>query len=244
MIASVAMVRACHVLGVVGALLSAAAPALADDEPGAEPRLIPTGTPAVAPVPPPPPETAATYSHRHQFGLSLRLGLGLRAIATYDDTKDYCGEQDSTTSSGFAPVCTGRAPFAFDFEASFGVARRVDAIVEALFAIESDFRNAPGSMMGAPHPVKLAPGARFFYSEGVKSKLFSTAQLVFDFTGYKDRNGGSLGNDFGVRNLNGLWIDLSHDYGAYAYVGETATFARWFDIELELGVGFQARFGK
>ena len=77
-------------------VLLAAAPASADeagaiDEPkGAEPRLIPSTSPA-APSP-----ADARYSHKGQFEVSLRIPLGLRAIAPYDNV-NYCGATDSTT---------------------------------------------------------------------------------------------------------------------------------------------------
>ena len=64
----------------------------------------------------------------------------------------------------------------------------------------------------------------------------------FDFSGYKNGAGASLGNDFGVRGMEGVWIDLHRTYGFYLYLGETASVARWFLFELEGGVGFQGRY--
>jgi hypothetical protein len=237
------MVRVCLVAGILVVLGGVGEHiAAADDEPGAVPKLVPAKADPAAPPPAAPEPTAADFSHRHQFGLSLRVAAGLRAIATYDNN-DYCGGVDTTTTSHNAPVCTGRTPFSFDVEASYGVARKVDLIIEGRFAVESDFMASQTAMTSGPHPVRIAPGVRLFYSEGIHSKLFSTAQLVFDFTGYKDQAGASRGNDIGVRNINGLWYDLTHDYGIYGYFGEGMEFARWFDMELEVGVGFQARFG-
>lgn len=229
------LVRALVCLAIAGTGTTARA----DDEPGAQPKLVPAKADPTASAPAEPPPN---YSHKGQFGLSLRFGLGLRAIATYDNMV-YCGATDTTTTTGFAPVCSGRAPFALELEASYGITRRIDAIVEMIFGLEQDFRASTTSMVSGPHPVKLAPGARFFYSEGARTKLFSTAQLAFDFTGYKDIMGAGRGNDVGVRNLNGLFYELSHDYSVYGYFGETMTFARWFDVEMELGVGVQGRFG-
>ena len=85
-------------------------------------------------------------------------------------------------------------------------------------------------------------GARFFFSDAKTSKLFTTTQLVLDFSGYEDAGGASRGTDVGVRNMNGLWFDLDRAYGFYAYIGETATFSRWLRFELEAGVGFSGRF--
>jgi hypothetical protein len=137
-------------------------------------------------------------------------------------------------------VCTGRAPLAIDFEAGYGVARAIDVFLELRIGLEPDF-GTPGSDDG-PHPLHVSPGARFFFSEAGRSKLFTTAQLVLDFAGYDDATGDGLGADFGVRNLSGLWFDLERAYGVYVFVGETATFARWLQFELEAGIGIQGRY--
>jgi hypothetical protein len=65
---------------------------------------------------------------------------------------------------------------------------------------------------------------------------------VFDFAGYEDTAGKSLGMDFGVRNVTGLWIDFTRSYGIHVFVGETATFARWLRFELEAGIGISGRY--
>jgi hypothetical protein len=90
--------------------------------------------------------------------------------------------------------------------------------------------------------VRLSPGVRYFFSEGETTKLFTTAQVMFDFSSYKDVTGADKGNDLGLRNLNGLWFDVGHSIGAYVYAGETVAFARWLDLELEVGVGAQLRY--
>lgn len=192
----------------------------------------PSGAPAGAGPP-------VDLSHKGQFEGSVRLGLGMRAIATYDN-RDYCGDVDPQGQFGFASVCTGRAPFSLDLEFGYGVARRVDLIAELRVGLESDFGAAPSS--GGPRMLHLSPGARFFFSEGSRSKLFTTAQIVLDFAGYEDAGGAGRGTDFGIRNLSGLWFDLARAYGVYVYVGETATFARWMRFELEGGIGVQGRY--
>lgn len=221
-------------------LALAGGPARADDAPSA---------PAAEPAPPADPAPAARagttvtgdgYSHKGQLGLSLRAGLGIRAIVTYDNSH-YCGATDSSTTTGNAPVCSGRAPFSLDFEAGYGVAPRVDLIAELRLGLESDFGSSIGATNG-PRMLHLAPGARFFFDDSKRSKLFTTAQLVVDLAGYDDAGGMGRGNDYGVRNLSGLWFDLSPAYGVYAYIGETATFARWLKFELEAGIGVQGRY--
>ncbi len=217
-------------------LVALATPALADDEPGAEPKLItPTGNkPAAAPT-----TLGGRYSHLGQFELGLSFGVGLRAIAPYSDTV-FCGSSDKTTSTGNAPVCTARSPFAVDLELGYGVAKSVDAFVELRLGLEHDF-GADATSQG-PRMLQVSPGARIFFSEAFHSKLFTTGQVVFDFADYKDGAGNGRGVDFGLRNVNGLWFDAHPNYGFYAFVGETATFVRWLQFELEAGIGVQGRY--
>ena len=173
--------------------------------------------------------------------VSLRLALGLRAIVPYDKV-DYCGATDSSTSTGNAPVCTGRAPFSLDLELGYGLKRRIDVFAELRLGIQGDFGPTASSSEEGPRMLHISPGARFFFSDAKSTKLFTTAQAVFDFAGYKDPGGADRGNDFGIRNLNGLWLDLERAYGFYAFIGETLTFSRWLRFELEAGIGVQARY--
>jgi len=203
----------------------------APEEPqGAEPRLVtPPARPATA-------RKAIGFSHHRQLLVSARFALGLRAIATYEETA-FCGDLDG---SGFARVCTGRAPFSLDFEVGYGVAPKIDAFVELRIGIEAEFGDTITNADG-PRVFHMSPGARFFFSESRRAKVFTTAQLVFDFTDYQGAMG-DLGTDFGVRNMSGLWFDLDKAYGFYVFVGETATFSRWLRFELEGGVGIQGRY--
>jgi hypothetical protein len=202
------------VLATVVAIGGAAAPrALADD--GAPP---------------------ATF-HAGQLGVSARFGVGLRGIATYDRGV-YCG---ATDSSGYAPVCTGRTPFALGLEGSYGVTRKIELLAELRLGLERSFAASPGQGDG-PRLLQLAPGARFFFSESGHTRLFVTAQLALDFSGYKDAAGMSRGMDFGVRSLQGLWFDLHRAYGFYVFAGETITVSRWLEGDLEAGIGIQGRY--
>jgi hypothetical protein len=196
---------------------------------GADPKLIP------APEPKPAPEVI-NFSHQGQIAISVRFALGYRALAPYND--EYCGQTDA---SGDVPVCTGRAPFSIDFELAYGIRRKIDAMLEMRLGIEQDFGMSSSDQEGA-RVLHFSPGARFFFSDAGKTKLFTTAQLVFDVSGYKNVAGEGLGTDIGVRNMSGLWVDLDRAYGFYAYVGETATFARWLRFELEAGIGLQGRY--
>src|SRR5687767_2039399 len=157
------------------------------------------------------PDTEIT-SHQKQFGLSARMGVGVRAIATYEKTT-FCGTELEDR------VCTGRAPLALDLEAAYGVARSIELVLELRIGIESDFGSTPGG--DGPRPFHISPGARFFFSEAKRTKLFVQPQLLFDFANYNQASG----NDFGVRGIEGVWIDLHRSYGIYFYVAETIEFS-------------------
>ena len=182
-------------------------------------------------------EPPATF-HKGQVGISARLGFGVRGIATYNS--DYCGKLDSTAANGNAPVCSGRSPFVFDLEGSYGVAKHIELLFELSLGLEHDFGATAG--MEGPRPFHIAPGARFFFSEAKRSKLFVQPELVIDFTGYQTPAGTSRGTDVGFRGLEGYWFDLHRTYGIYAFVGETAEFSRWLYAELEFGFGVQGRY--
>lgn len=168
-------------------------------------------------------------THKGQFGLSTRLGVGVRAIATYDRTV-FCGADVDDR------VCTGRSPMALDLEASYGVMDAVELTLELRIGLERDFGATPGG--DGPRASHLAPGARFFFSEAKRTKLFVQPSIVFDFANYAQRDG----NDFGVRGIEGFWIDLHRSYGAYVYVAETIELSRWLSGGFEAGVGFQGRY--
>src|SRR5262245_17119677 len=89
-------------------------------------------------------DKAADLSHDKQVELSARIALGLRGIATYDENV-YCGETDSSQSTGLARVCTGRAPVAIAFEFGYGIRRAIDLIAELRIGIEQDFGSTPAS---------------------------------------------------------------------------------------------------
>jgi hypothetical protein len=177
--------------------------------------------------------TPPTVGHKGQVGISARLGVGVRGIATYENNV-YCGKTDPEAEFQYASVCTGRTPLSLDLEASYGVARSIELTLEMRIGLETDVGSAPG--MTGPRPFHLAPGARFFFSEAARTKLFVQPSVVFDLANY------SQGNDFGVRGIEGFWIDLHRSYGVYVFVGETLEFSRWLSASFEAGVGFQGRY--
>lgn len=179
----------------------------------------------------------AITSHKGQFGVSARFGLGVRAIVTYSgDRPLYCGKSDASQKGGFAAVCTGRTPLALDLEAAYGVADSIELTLELGIGIESDFGSAPGS--DGPHPLTLAPGARFFFSEAKHSKLFVQPSLVLDFASYAQ----APSTDIGLKGIEGFWMDLHKSYGLYFFISEQLEFRRWMSGDFEAGLGFQGRY--
>jgi hypothetical protein len=189
----------------------------------------------------PAPSRARDLSHRGQFGLSMRTGVAFRWLTPYD-SGDYCGERSPDTASGNSPVCLGRAPMSLDFEVSYGASSKADAILEMRVGVERDFSAAGNSGNAGPRLFHLAPGVRYYYAEGASSKLFTTAQLVLDLTGYQDAAGKDRGVDFGLRSINGLWFDFRRNLAGYIYLGGTLTAVRWLRVDIEGGVGIQFRY--
>lgn len=184
-------------------------------------------------------EPPATF-HKGQLGISARLALGYRFLAPHDGNMSYCGTADANERSGFASVCTGRAPIGLDLEAAYGVAQHIEILLEMRLGLERDFGANPMATDG-PHPFHLAPGARFFFSEAKHTKLFVQPMLLLDLAGYKSGTG-DRGTEIGVRGLEGYWIDLHKTYGFYVFVGETAGFTPWLVAEFQGGVGLQGRY--
>jgi len=108
--------------------------------------------------------------------------------------------------------------------------------------VERDFSAAGNSGNAGPRLFHLAPGVRYYYAEGAASKLFTTAQIVLDMTGYQDAAGKDRGVDFGLRSMNGLWFDFRRNLSGYIYLGGTLTAVRWLRVDIEGGVGIQFRY--
>jgi hypothetical protein len=202
-----------------------------DSHDTAEPRLIGPTIPTARREPDWP-------GHRHQFGIAVQVGAGLRGIKPYDDI--YCGER-GTDGAVDAPACIGRQPIGVDLALSWGASASVELLVEARVGLERDFGATPGAGAG-PRSFRLAPGARFYFSESGRTSFFSTLQAMVDLTGYQDERGRERETDLGVRNVNGFLFDFDRAYGLYLYVGETLSFRRWLAGELEAGLGFQGRY--
>jgi len=174
----------------------------------------------------------AESNHKYQTGLSVMPGSGYRLIVPYKESQN-CGD-----SSGIASkrVCSHSVPFFLDFQLSFGVAARADIIADIRFGLQSD-PAVPGN-----HQFVLAPGLRFWLDQDVALKFFTTLQFMFDYTDFSNARSGISNSDYGVRNANGLMYDPIRNVGFYVQFGETIGFARWFRIDLDVGLGAQIRF--
>jgi len=157
----------------------------------------------------------------------------MRFISTYQQTTkcDSSGDQ----------ACFAREPTLLELELSYGLGRHVDLLGELDLGLEQDFSTTANSDNG-PHLVRLAPGLRFWFGETRHTRIFVTAEAMFDLSDYRDSSGKGLGNDFGIRSVDGFEYDFNRKVGVYLYAAETAGFVRWFDIELEAGFGVQLRY--
>ena len=176
---------------------------------------------------------AAGFSHKGQVGVHIAGGIGYRGIFTYDE--EYCGELKD--DGGNRSPCLGRSPFGLDVGLGYGVARTLELFVEMRFGLEKDFGPAPN--MSGPRPRAFSPGIKLYLGDlGPTTKFFSTLQLPIDFTDHEQLDK----NDFGIRNINGLQLDVHHTFGIFLYFGEQVSWRRWLRFEVEGGLGAQVRF--
>jgi hypothetical protein len=173
----------------------------------------------------------AEANHYLQTGLSVMPGTGYRLIVPYKDGQ-FCGDSSGRDNKR---VCAHSVPFFLDFQLSFGVAKRADLIVDLRFGLQSD----PAVKGG--HQFALAPGLRFWLDQDVAVKFYTTLQFVYDYTDFTSSPDVSS-SDYGVRNANGLMYDPIRNLGFYVQFGETIGLARWFRIDLDVGLGAQIRF--
>jgi len=172
----------------------------------------------------------AQLNHLFQTGLSIMPGSGYRLIVPYKDGQ-YCA--DSSGVPGKA-VCSRAVPIFLDFQLAFGATTRVDIILDLRFGVQSD------ALMAGSHQFGLAPGLRFWLDQEVALKFYTTLQFAYNHLDFK--NSGPSDSDYGVRNANGLMYDPIRNVGFFVQFGESVGVARWFSIELDVGVGAQIRF--
>lgn len=193
----------------------------------------------------PPPEPAEVHEldgdaagadakdHRGQVLFNVQIGTGYRGIAPYDE--EYCGELDDDGSD--APICVGRLPARLGLQLGYGVSAGFEVLFELGIGLESAFGTRAEPDDG-PRPLYIAPGIRGYFAEIGPTQIFSSLQLVADFTDFTQADGA----DIQVRNLNGVQFDVHRTFGILVYVGEAVGFKRWLSFALEAGVGVQARF--
>ena len=173
----------------------------------------------------------AQVNHKFQTGLSIMPGLGYRLIVPYKENQ-FCGD---SSGQGGKRVCAHTVPVFLDFQLAFGVAARADIIADIRFGLQSD-PAVPGN-----HQFVLAPGIRFWLDQEVALKFYTTLQFLYDYTDFSN-SPGIRSSDFGVRNANGLMYDPIRNVGFFVQFGESIGFARWFRIDLDVGLGAQIRF--
>jgi len=210
------------------------APGDDDEDDGSEPKLIVVDAPSSGGD-----DDVRFKDHWHQFGVSLQIPFGLRVIKPYD-TGEYCGESGENEMQN-AEVCVGRTPQSFDFAFAYGLKKNLEVLLELRLGIERDFGTRIGAG-GGPRLFHWSPGVKFYFSDSGTAKLFSTAQLAFDHTGYDDSSGDARGLDVALRNVNGLQLDLHQSYGVYFFVGAELAFRRWLMLAVEAGIGIQGRY--
>ncbi|HEU5056780.1 MAG TPA: hypothetical protein VFU21_09640 [Kofleriaceae bacterium] len=174
------------------------------------------------------------FSHKGQVGLHLQGVMGYRAIVTYDE--EYCGDLKEDDGGGNSSACYGRSPFGLDVGLAYGVMDRLEILLEIRLGLERDIGAAPD--MDGPRMFALAPGVKAYLGQIGEMAFFSTLQLPIDFTSFDQVDK----NDFGIRNVNGLQLDLHRTFGIYVMFGEEVSWRRWLRFEIEAGLGAQARF--
>jgi len=234
--------RTLCLLVAVALLGSGSAARAADDAPppaGAAaaapaPAAPPPAAASTAPSPPPPTVentprkrfrrlSTPSLTHHDQLGLSLLPGVGYRIIVPYQQGIS-CGQDNRS-------VCTGKLPFFLDGAVSFGFSEHWDVLLDLRFGLETDFTQS--------RELAVAPGVRYWVDPDLMVKFFATIQGVYDAT--TQNNSAVRGSDFGVRNANGLMIEVMRNLGFYLQFGETIGLARWLRFEIDGGLGVQAR---
>jgi hypothetical protein len=177
-------------------------------------------------------EEEEPFSHKGQVGLHLQGVTGYRSIVTYDE--EFCG--DLKDSGANRSTCYGRSPFGFDIGLGYGVISIIEVFLEMRLGVERDIGVNPNQ--DGPRMVALAPGVKAYLGRIGEMAFFSTLQFPIDFTSFDQVDK----NDFGIRNVNGLQLDVHRTFGLYVMFGEEVSWRRWLRFEIEAGLGLQARF--
>lgn len=176
------------------------------------------------------PRVPAQTNHKFQTGLSIMPGWGYRLIVPYKEGQ-WCGDQSGQNDKR---VCANSVPFFLDFQLSFGVVSRADAILDVRFGLQAQHE------ISGSHAFALAPGIRFWLDQDVALKFYTSLQFLYEYVDYKGN--GVRNSDVGMRNANGLMYDPMRNVGFFVQFGETIGMMRWFRIDLDFGLGVQLRF--
>jgi hypothetical protein len=174
-----------------------------------------------------PPRLVPSLSHDLQFGIAVLGGDGYRIIFPYSSQPTDCGDANNMG----ARVCTNRSPAFIDLQPSFGISQSWDFLVDLRLGIEKDFNTR--------RQVFIMPGFRYWLDTQSHLKFFTTIQLAYDAS--KQNTTARSSTDFGVRNSNGLMVEIMRNFGIYAQFGETMGFVRWLSFSVDAGLGVQAR---
>ena len=210
-----------------------AIPSLVADGPaGAMPAdgAAPASSPAPGSVPHSGTGRNGRTDHGGQIGLSVMPGIGYRMIVRYDEDQ-ICVDATGPDSKW---ICTNDVPAFVDIGLAFGLTPKLDVITDLRLGLARD--DAPG----IGRQFTLMPGVRFWLDRQSRWKFFTTVQLVHDRTGQSQD--AVSDSDWGARNANGIIFDPNRRYGVFFQLGETLAFARWFRIEIDVGVGVQVRY--
>jgi hypothetical protein len=175
--------------------------------------------------------TERPYAHGGQFKLYSQVGGGYRIIFRYDE-EDFCGQAGKT-------VCRSFTPPWLEVGLGYGISDAFEVLIDLRIGLGDDFK-PDGSSEDAPRQLVIAPGLRLFIDDAGSLKFFTTFQLAIDRTDYA-ASAVATRTDFGIRNVNGLLVDLHRTFGIYVHVGETIGFARWLRFEVDAGVGMMVR---
>jgi hypothetical protein len=166
----------------------------------------------------------APLNHDMQFGLGVFVGSGYRGLFPYQENI-YCGQLGKR-------VCTTRIPAFIDVQPSFGVAQHWDLLVDLRFGVEQD-------PVSATHQLAVAGGFRYWVDPDLATKFFATLEVAYDAT--TEHVDTLKKYDVALRNANGVMFEVMRNLGFYAQFGETIGFVRWLRLEIDLGLGVQAR---
>jgi hypothetical protein len=175
--------------------------------------------------------TERPYAHGGQFKLYSQFGAGYRIIFRYED-EDFCGTAGKT-------VCRSFTPPWIELGVGYGITDAFEVLVDLRLGLGDDFK-PDGVDEDAPKQFVISPGIRVFIDDAGSLKFFTTFQVAIDRTDF-EASGISQATDIGLRNVNGLLVDLHRTFGIYVHVGETISFVRWLRFEIDAGVGMMVR---